>query len=402
MSGPSLREEPTRKSRSAKRITGLDAARGIALIGMMAIHVLPRFNDEFEPTVVWSIASGTSAALFALLAGVGLSLGARPGTHADPRSLSAARASLAIRAAAIAGIGLLLGQVDIPVSVILAYYGVMFAMAIPLLGLGARSLAACATGFATLGALSSWVLADSLPDLGEFDPTLYFLVSDTGSTLGTMFFTGAYPAIPWMAYLCAGLAIGKLDLQSPDTQLRVFLTGLFLAAGTALSSALLLGPLGGKDALVSSMRGWLDAGEVEEVLIWGPIDGVPLDSGWWQVALAPYSSTVFELFNTLGVAMAVLGAMLYFGDRLGWVMTPLCIVGSMTLTLYTLHVLFLATGVWEERPMLSLGMQVGAGLLFAVLWTNVSGRKRGPLEHAVAFLAGRARGRVPAPGNRSA
>lgn len=54
-----------------RRITGIDAARGIALVGMLAIHVMPQFNDDFEPTLVWQVASGTSAALFALLAGVG-------------------------------------------------------------------------------------------------------------------------------------------------------------------------------------------------------------------------------------------------------------------------------------------------------------------------------------------
>lgn len=391
-----------RTSRSGKRVTGIDAARGIALLGMMAIHVLPEFDDGFQPTTVWIIASGTSAALFALLAGVGLSIENRSDPAAEARAGQAARAALAMRAAAIAGIGLLLGQIDIPASVILSYYGVMFALAIPLLGLGARTLAACAIGFATLGALVSWLLADSLPDLGIYDPSLRFLVTDPGGTLSALLVTGVYPAIPWMAYLCAGLAIGKLDMRSPDTQLRVFLTGLSLAVGTALASALLLGPLGGKEALVSSMRGWLGAGEVEEVLIWGPAGGVPLESGWWHVALSPYSNTVFELLNTLGVAMAVFGAMLWAGERLSWAMRPLCIMGSMTLTLYTLHLLFLATGVWEGRPVLSLWAQVGSGLLFAVLWTNVSGRKRGPLEHAVALLAGGARRRALSYEGRSA
>jgi uncharacterized membrane protein len=389
------------RARAKPRIVGLDAARGIALIGMMAIHVLPETTDDFEPTVAWTVASGTSAALFALLAGVGLAVGTGIGPGAGARDLAGARASLAMRAAGITVIGLLLGQIDIPAAVILAYYGMMFALAIPLLGLGALALAGWAVGFATIGALATWLLAGSLPGLAGFDPSLSFLVADPGGTLSALLFTGNYPAIPWMAFLCAGLAIGQLDVRSADTQLRIFLTGLFLAAGTALFSALLLGPLGGKEQLVAANRRWFSAEHLEEVIIWGPVEGIPMASGWWQVTLSPHSGTVLEVMNTLGVAMAVLGAILFIGERVHWAMAPLAVLGSMTLTLYSLHLLFLATGIGEDQPSISLWVQVGAGLSLAVLWRNISGRNRGPLEHVISRLAGGARDRVLDKGHRS-
>lgn len=395
-----LGEAPATRSRSSKRVTGLDAARGIALIGMMAIHLLPEATEDFEPTVVWDIASGTSAALFALLAGVGLAISARPGSGAN--WLKAARVSLAIRASIIAGIGLLLGMMDIPAFIILASYGMMFVLAIPLLGLGARALVFASLGFATLGAISAWLLADSLPSLGEFDPSLSLLLTDPGASLGSLLFSGTYPAIPWMAYICAGMALGKLNLRSLDIQLRLFLTGLGLAGGTTLVSALLLGPLRGKAALIASVRRRVGADGVEEAIIWGFPHGAPSSSGWWQVVLSPYSNTVFELLNTLGVAMAALAVMLYLGNKLGWALRPLCIVGSMTLSIYTMHLLFLATGLLSSVPMLSLWLQVGAGLLFAVLWVNVSGIRRGPLEHVVAMLAGAARDKVLAQATQNA
>ena len=56
-----------------KRLTGIDAARGLALIGLTAIHFLPAENEQtHEATLSWTLFSGDSAALFALLAGVGL------------------------------------------------------------------------------------------------------------------------------------------------------------------------------------------------------------------------------------------------------------------------------------------------------------------------------------------
>ena len=223
-------------------------------------------------------------------------------------------------------------------------------------------------------------------------------MTDPGGTLSALLFTGAYPAIPWMAFLCAGLALGQIDLRSLDIQLRIFLTGLFLAVGTALLSALLLGPLGGKDALIPRAQANRREG-VEEAIIWGP-HGAPSSSGWWQIALSPYSDTVFELLNTLGVAMAVL-AVCCSSAKAGWALGR-WLVGSMTLTLYTVHLLFLATGSGRHSR-LSLWVQVAAGLLFAVLWENVTGIKRGPLEHVVAMVAAGGRERVwrqEAPGPR--
>ena len=63
---------PTASSKQARakaRITGIDASRGIALIGMLAIHVMPAHDKNYEPTALWLIASGTSAALFAFWRG---------------------------------------------------------------------------------------------------------------------------------------------------------------------------------------------------------------------------------------------------------------------------------------------------------------------------------------------
>lgn len=51
------------------RLVGVDAARGLALVGLMSVHVLPSSGDETtEPTWSHILFSGDSAALFALLA----------------------------------------------------------------------------------------------------------------------------------------------------------------------------------------------------------------------------------------------------------------------------------------------------------------------------------------------
>jgi hypothetical protein len=63
-----------------KRLIGIDAARGLALIGLMAIHLFPSAKENGEPTLAWNLFSGDSAALFALLAGRWLAPMAAMGT----------------------------------------------------------------------------------------------------------------------------------------------------------------------------------------------------------------------------------------------------------------------------------------------------------------------------------
>ncbi|MFJ2620681.1 heparan-alpha-glucosaminide N-acetyltransferase domain-containing protein [Glutamicibacter sp. NPDC087344] len=372
------------------RIIGLDAARGVALMGMIAIHVMPAVNDDYEPTLIWNIASGTASALFALLAGVGLSLSSRRAVN-SPVELAGARAALATRAGFILALGLVLALVDMPAYIILAYYGVMFLLAIPFLRLGPTALGFASLGFAVAGSLAAWQLSGSLPHLDYIDPSLSTLFSDPGATLSALLFTGTYPAIPWMTYICAGMAIGKLDLRSKDIQLRIGATGLFLWLSTWAASALLLGPLGGKGELIRSTRRWLSAEDVNDSLIYGLPTEIPLDSLWWQVTLIPHSNMVFEMLNTLGVGMLILVLALIIGERVAWLLHPLAILGSMTLSIYTAHLLFLATGLGTENPTLSFWMQIGSALLLAVLWKNISGLGQGPLEYVTGSLAGKAR-----------
>lgn len=379
------------------RISGVDAARGLALIGMMTIHILPGWNEDGEPTLVWQLFSGTSAALFAFLAGVSVAFVSGGARAVGGRALTAAKASLAVRALIIAGIGLLIGLLDPPAAIILAYYGMMFLLAVPLLGLSPRMLGFAAAAFAILGPVLMQQLRRPLPDLDGFDPSLSMLFHDPGAVVSALLFTGSFPAVPYMAYICAGLAIGRLNLRSRDIQIRLVVGGAILAAATWLFALLMLGPLGGRQALIENSPR-LGAEGVDNILTWGPDFGLPASSGWWLTVLSPYSSTPVEILNTLGIAAVVLGLMLWVGERITWILAPLTAAGAMTLTVYSVHLVVLATGFLAEQPRLSLALQVAAAVLFAVLWRNSTGRAQGPLERMVAQASGRTRSRVLASG----
>ncbi|WP_262103334.1 DUF1624 domain-containing protein [Arthrobacter sp. Marseille-P9274] len=380
------------------RIAALDAARGMALIAMMAIHVLPGWNADFEPTTTWQLLSGTSAALFAFLAGISLSLSAAKAQAVGGRALTAAKSALAVRAALILALGFLIALLDPPAAIILAYYGAMFLLAIPLLGLSARALGIAAVCFAVLGPLLMQGLRPDLHGLGGYDPSLSMLFDDPGAVVGALLLTGSYPALPWMTYICAGMAVGQLDLASRDIQVRLVVSGAIVGAATWLFALVMTGPLGGREQLIANSPR-LGAEGVDDILTWGPTDGLPTSTGWWLTVLSPYSSTPVELLNTLGIAAVVLGVVLFAGTALRSLLSPLAMAGTMSLTLYSAHLVLLATGFLSGRPHLAFVLHVLAAVLFAVLWHNVTCKRQGPLERMVSAAAGWTKERVLAGGN---
>lgn len=122
-SPPQAKRGPKRASVTRPRISGIDFARFIALIGMMAAHVWTS-NPDGSPALIESAVSGKAAALFALLAGVGIVLSTRSDLAAG--RAGAARLSLLGRGLALVIIGLTLGVSPSGIVVILVYYGVMF------------------------------------------------------------------------------------------------------------------------------------------------------------------------------------------------------------------------------------------------------------------------------------
>jgi uncharacterized membrane protein YeiB len=364
------------------RVTGVDLARGLALFGMMAKHI---FDDSTDtgPTATGLIASGRSAATFALVAGISVAFlsGGRRILHGRPRR--AAAAGLAARAVAIGTIGLLLGYAHSGIELILVSYAVLFLCSIPLVGLRPKVLAALSVTFAAVGpVLLLLATRMDLPASGTAEPTFSTLLTDPVGLLFQIFLTGDYPVVVYLAYLCAGLAIGRLDLTSRRLALWLLGGGIALTVAATAVSDLLLYPLGGLARLIAL------TGEDAVTLLWDPEQG----SSWAYLALAsPHAHTQLDLVHSTGSAMAVLGASLLLTriatvDRL---LRPVRAAGAMTLTLYSAHVLVLATGLLEDAEVALYLVLVVGSMVFATLWRRW--RSQGPLEELVGRVAGRAR-----------
>lgn len=356
---------------TAARLLGVDAARAVALTGMIATHTLPLVNPDGSESVVGLLADGRAAALFAVLAGVGIALSTRGVTGAAGHT--AAGAGLLARGVLVGLLGLALVGLRPPVAVILAYYGLLFVVAIPLLRARAGPLAAGAVLAVVAGPVLSHLLRTGLPDAPGPQAGLGAL-ADPGQLLVTLTLTGYYPVLPWTAYLLAGMAVGRLDLRDTRVAARL-LGGGMLLAGLAAGAAALLRGVGAAPADAASRR----------------YGTTPTDTWWWLVVDDPHSGTPFDLAHTTGTALAVLGlALLVAAWSRAAVWVPAA-MGAAPLTLYTLHVGWLGLQP-GTGPSTFLGHLAVAVLLGVAL--RLAGR-RGPLESVVSAPGRALRRRVP-------
>jgi len=385
----------------------VDVARALAVFGMFAVHLGVTSLGALDGPVAETaheLMRGRSSALFAFLAGVSLSLlsGRQTPLHGEP--LHRVRVKILVRAALLAVIGVFADLLDTSVAIILVYYAGYFLLALPLLRLGAAALAAVAAGVALLGPQLSFLLRAALGDPGSPPASI------TG--VGDFLLNGYYPACTFMAFVVAGMAVGRLDLRS--TAVRGALAGVgavLVLLGQGLSW-LLLYPLGAVDRIAAvfvpayfgtaagsvSPEGWAVLRVAAEEEIASRHGTVPTDTPAWLLVASPHSGTTFEIVGAVGAALLVLVACLVAADLLRWGVYPLAAAGSMALTCYVGHLVVLAalgdpTG---DAPPWMWEIFVTGALLFAAVWR--ARRGRGPLERLLGSAADLAvRGSGPRP-----
>ena len=351
------------------RLIGVDAARALALIGMMSVHLLPGTDPDGSASTAYLISSGRASALFAVLAGVGLALANGATRPPVGKERLTAAAGIVGRAAVLGLIGLFLGDLDSGVAVILVNYAFLFVISAAFIGISARSLWLMALAWALIvPAIAFWLrlwIPDptrSVPGFVElFDPVVF---------LSEVLLTGYYPVLPWIAYLLAGMAAGRSDLRSRPVTAWLLGGGVAVAVAAKLISAALL-------ALFDPV------GLEDPVQFFG---ATPTDSWWYLVVATPHSATSLDLLHTIGTSLAVLGGCLLLGAAERRLVAWLAAAGGMTLTLYSTHVLALTAG-WglSDRPTL-LAWHIAAAIVIGLVWRTLVGR--GPLETVAAGAAG--------------
>ncbi|WP_270410132.1 heparan-alpha-glucosaminide N-acetyltransferase domain-containing protein [Brachybacterium paraconglomeratum] len=428
------------------RLNGLDIARGLAILGMVAAHLgdFPPFAWS-DPFSYLNIVHGNSAILFAVLAGISIALLTGRERIPEPEDLPRLRLALVGRGAAIFAIGLALELLGVGIAVILTFYGLLYVAAIPALRLRPSRLILCALPLALFGPVLVTLL-EAL-SLGAYG---------AGSNL---LMVGIYPLTTWAPLMMVGMALGRLPLNRPRIASLITAFGAGLAVtgtllGLALSAALgvLLpeyqehsswdstGYSSSWEASSNSSAGYEEEVPMvpfEEIegtglLCYPPmpydpsvycepedygdawVDEGSSSSSYWDeyggdwstyperlsdmeplpmlidsvVSTAPHSGSVLEIFTSGGLALFVIGASTLLSRPLRWLLLPLSAIGAMPLTAYTLHALVILAltgpaGYLTSNPACLL-LSVGLALC-CTAWAAFFGR--GPLERFTARSA---------------
>jgi Predicted membrane protein len=327
-----------RETVAPRRLFGLDAARGVALLGMFVAH-----------TVVVSgelVVDGRSAILFATVAGVSLGLITGGATPPPRGTRSEARMTVLVRGCVLVLLGLALTTfLRPPIAVILDFYGFAFLLLIgPLF---ARRL--------VLAAIAAVVAVAAPPLVGlARDAAAFEDLAPPVQLFARWLTHGEYPMLVWIAYLLFGLILARSDLRTRLTAAAALVVGT-VAAILGYSAA----------ALVPGLTA------------------------------AAHSDSSLEVLASGGVAVAIIGALSLLdsatgeGERaaavLRVVLSPVAAAGSMSLTLYVAHAVVLAvvrdalagSGQWTMPDWVLPTLVVGA-LVFAAVWRRLVGP--GPLE----------------------
>lgn len=341
------------------REQGVDLARGLALVSMFVAHAAPTPG----PGGVLALSDLLTFPLFALLVGVGAELGARA-TRAGPHLVGTL-----VRATALLLVGWLLAQSGAQVLVVLAPLGVLTLLCWALVRADTQVVAAVGL----LGwALAPWTLAVThqmrwqwLAERAELRVWLLDLVASTD-----------YP----QALLVACAAVGILLAR------WLFPVGAGPSPRTGPASRVVAPVLAG---LVGAclVLGWLGR------------------TG--RVDLVAYGTTpATDTFVLLLAAAALLGCVLLSRTPAVHGLAWLTSVGAMTLTLYVLHVGWLAyrarrlgPGELDDAWSTLVVLVVGAVVL-TLGWRALrlpGGWRRGPLEGALDWTT-RLLLRVPTSG----
>ncbi|MCU1418435.1 MAG: hypothetical protein JWP32_2609 [Schumannella sp.] len=340
------------------RVFGPDLARGIALLGMFAAHVVFDRSENFY--------DGRSSILFATVAGVSLGL-LTGGSHPEPRGRRGSlRGGVALRGLALIVLGVFLTVViQPPLQVILDYYGFAFLLLVPLLFSVRRVLAlAAALVLAVMPALVHELVQRVEPaDIpAVVQPFTHWLVF------------GTYPMAIWLAFPIAGLFCARSDLNRRRTQVLMIAGGVVAACAGYGAAALIPG-----------------------------------------VSARAHSGTVAEVIASGGVAIAIIGAATLVGSLPGRAgrgiriaLYPVAAAGGMALTLYTAQAMILAVvrqivSGGADRwmyPEPTLAVLIVSALLIGTLWRRFLGP--GPLEWLLKRISGLAAPRIPtAPADAS-
>ena len=397
------------------RIDYLDAARALAIIGMLLAHIAAFVP---LPDFVLNLVSGRSAIVFAVLAGVSTTLIARSGAVTEHERLGYTNAyssrNLLVRGIILFVLGITLPLISVGPIIILATYSVLYLLAIPVLRLRTRYVAGLAAVTAFVAPVLSFWIRSTWPNTGDEIviggvPSIASFTSleGTGQAIRQLLVDGMYPVLTWIPFLLAGIVIGRLIVSGTFTARLSATAGLILAIvgyGTSWVLTNVTDVMSGRIAPYREFDPALAHASDEKLLdIYGAI--VYADFGVTNIndpksllLASHHSGSITEIIGGIGFALLLLAGLSLLERVAAPVLVPVNNLGRMALTYYVAHIVgFLAVvliGSGEYSLWILLVGFIVIPMVFAAVWFRFF--RRGPLEAVMYSAARRASGPRPA------
>lgn len=388
---PALRLEGTPRKRHYR---GIDVARGFALLGMFAVHILPAYNQQDDrATVVWLLFAGTSSALFGVLAGAGLTFTTGGAFPYRGRRMLRAHVQIVLRSIALLAVGFAVNQAPLHTYNILVYFAAAFILAIPFTLMRVRYLALVSAGFMVILPLLRYWIHTHTAHAGYYpNPRLSDLVADPAGVANTLVISGVYPAVTWLAFITVGIGVGRLIVRWPQAPMFLFACGGLAYALIRPLSILIERSSWGYE-LISSCLPFANEDAVDDFIVFGPTGELPTGCLGWIITGSPHGESPLALLMGATAAVGVIGLSMLLSSKIPGILDPLATIGKIPATLYLSHLVLLAyTPNWTPAWAL-LVFQIGAAIVFGYLWKLVY--RQGPVEWVMSSFAKTARFIVP-------
>lgn len=339
---------------SNKRLEGLDFARFCAFVGMVLVNFRIVLTTEANQSAFVTFLEGKAAALFVVLAGVGLGLAFVRGRLFYAVILK--------RAAFLMALGLL-NSLIFPADII-HYYAIYFAIGCWFLPLPKRGLVWLMIGTVVVSFIALLVFNyDAGWDWNTLEYEGFWTVY---GFIRNLFYNGWHPVFPWIAFLFYGMWLSKVDIAANAEKLAIFgftICTILIVASSFISPIL--------NAIES------DLGVLTDIT---PIPPVPL---YVAVGMSGASAAIgiCELLFKIGYLQPALRLM--------------STAGRISLTLYIVHIV-IGMGTFEALGWLGnltetqsiLASLIFCSLSIAFAWVWMRTFKSGPLELLMRKFAG--------------
>ena len=363
-----------RKKMKQQRILGYDFARAIAVFGMVIVNfkIVMGAEQAGPGWLVWlsGLLDGRAAAIFVVLAGIGLSLLTQKARLVNDKvSLKKSRIILYKRALFLLIVGLLYTALW-PADII-HFYGIYIFLGAMCLSAPNKLLWNLVISFNVVFIL--FLLLFNYDAGWDWNTITYIDFWTINGMIRHLFFNGFHPVFPWVSFLFFGMWLGRQDLTSKMVRKKfLIVAGLTVLFSEALSFYL----------IKTLTLNWnlMPAEEIAALFGTTPIPPMPLyilAGGGLAVIVIILSIIITEKFSNKRWTRPVIAA------------------GQMALTLYAAHVIigmgFLeAIGLLEKQ---SISFAVISALIFniaAILFSHFWIRKfkRGPLELVMRKITG--------------